>query len=942
MPVLPIYAMTVFEEDDTTPLFTVSTDPLATYPYLKAPDNFPEQEVDFAKGSASIGQMNVQVVDVAQTPGDQTTGFVTGMLATAGGYSAINGRRVLVTQDIGAGAETILDGVCKGVVLLDTFATYQFELRDIRERERKTKAFETTDTPTILPRGVLNGYGIPTSIPLFGGGTYKYPIPPTRPLTGGYWNGEIALDLSPEVLPELALTPAMREALEHVAPLATDPSVYYYDRWQLLWREAGSGDPWTTVTRVAQDRVPLFYESPMSLGGVSVYGVGTLHVNNTIDGDTLPSNGDSIEIIIQYVGPTTKEWGYHLDGLTVGDLIANAYDGDYSVTPPRVFYNASAVAALTTPIRGIVNEPVADLREWLEKHAYSIAHAAPTMNADGEVAPVTYLLPPAGASLATLDDANCAPDGAGWVHGTADAINVVVVTYVREYRLSKKSIGVAESDRILEQPAEARHEVPESIDLLGEQKLEISGLLLRAIGTVDGGPLDGDIVDEVGQQVAERAGFMATDRLVLGGQVFRVRGMRSDADVESLVCGSWAECGFSWMPDYNAGVRGLSRLAQVIGRRNIDAAWCSLTLIDAGSANAPVSAPTLGSISIDAAGILSVPVSALGSGADARIEYAVLADGDTAEPAATSSLWSHLERVDATGTVTSPPVPPGRTVWVRARGELAGRRPSAWTTAVDEVAPDTPRVFDVALVADAASGTVLLLWAANPYCSGVEVVWEIRDRTAAPGSGTAIELDADDLEYAIPGLVAFGYVLTATVTPYDGWTGSAVSGTAGPEVVVQLAGAVPRVTVILDHLRLQPVLPTAQPVRWAQYLAQGQSSSTWFYRQSITLPVGVQIVNFRARCYAEDANCDATAQLRRIDASDVAQDISSVLAWANEGPSWKEEAVDHVTAGEEAYQVEVSLFNNNANVSGGSVPSTDARFYRAEIEYIDPTFAAVA
>ena len=49
----------------------VSTDPAHARPYLKAPTSFPEQEVDFAKGTASIGQVNIQVIDVPTVANDQ-------------------------------------------------------------------------------------------------------------------------------------------------------------------------------------------------------------------------------------------------------------------------------------------------------------------------------------------------------------------------------------------------------------------------------------------------------------------------------------------------------------------------------------------------------------------------------------------------------------------------------------------------------------------------------------------------------------------------------------------------------------------------------------------------------------------------------------------------------------------------------------------------------
>jgi hypothetical protein len=780
MATLPVYALTVFEEDDSTPLFTVSTNPLATYPYLKAFDNFPEQEIDFAKGAASIGQQLVDIVDVPQTPGDQVTGFLTGLLATAAGYSALNGRRALTTQDHGSGAEAVLDGVVKGVSLLDTFASFRLELRDIRERERKCRAFERTDTPTVLPRGVLNGY--------------SKVVPATRPLKARYLAvsasvGVFVMLRPTQDLPELALTAAQRDALFSVAPVPAETYAFVYDRWKVLWRLTASGGAYTEVAQVAQIHASAGFFGTRLLLEDEV-GVVEFWVNNVVSGDTLPSHEDLVDFIVQYDGPVTKDWPLHIQSRTAGDLLAELYDGDYSVEPPRIRYDAAAVAALATPVRARITEPADNLREWTEKHLFPIAHTAPTLNADGEIAPVTYLLPPAGASLPHLDDDNCAPDGAGWAHGTQDAVNLVRVTYKREYRVPPHHApGLAESDRIREREVPVERRIQASIDLLGEQPLDVSSLLLSAIGTPDGGPLGGDVVDETGQQVAARVSYMATDRFALGGQYFRVRGMRTDAAVEALKVGDWVTCGFSWMPDYLLGTRGLSRLAQVVARRNLSAVSCSLTLIDAGSANAPVSAPTLGTLSSDAAGVVTIPVSAIGSGAEARIDYAILPEGETAEPATGSELWSFLTRVDATGDVTTTPVAAGRTVWVRARGEQVGRRPSAWTTADDITVAQTARVEDVVLTLS-ETGVPTVSWTPNAYCNGVEINYDRHAIDTAPGAGTDVDVDASDGSYEIPVRVGRGFDITVTVTPYTGWTGSAVSGSAGPAIELRARGTV--------------------------------------------------------------------------------------------------------------------------------------------------------
>ncbi len=809
MSVSPVYELTVFDDDDVAELFDVSTDPAHARPYLKAPTNFPEQELDFAKGAASIGQMNLEIVDVRTDATDQDTGYFTGQLATAGGFSALNGHRALVTEDIGSGAVTILDGVIKGVKLLDTFVTYSLELRDIRERERKAKAFANTDTPTILPRGVLAGYGVQL-------GSFRFPLQPTAPLTAFYradsaTRGEFELTEGAAQIPELKLTEPMREALESISPLAASPEVLVFDRWKVLWRDTAAGGAYTELTRIAHTHASLPGSGgrfPYTAGGGIILGV---RVNNLVDSDTLPSNGQAVDIIIQYDGPVTSDWAFHLQDLTVGELLRNLYRGDYSVEDPRIRYNEAALLLLTTPVRLRLEEPIEDIREWTEENAYPIAHAVPTLNADGEIAPITYLLPDSTVTPTTIDNSNARPAGGGWNHGTQDAINLVKVTYLRDFRVPPTDDAddlQALSDQIHTREIEEEHRIQDSIDLLGEQPLELKSVLLRSVGNSAGGPVFGDVTDETGSQVASRITRMATDRFALGAQYFDLFGDRADSDIEALKTGDWCLVNVSWMPDYVSGERGLARLAQVVSRRNVDGAWTALGLIDAGSDAAPFATPTLGTVTVDAAGVVSVPVTALAAGSECRVDYAVSAS----EPAAGSELWSFLgPRVTSTPTtLTTPPAPPNINVWVRARSEGVGRRPSAYTTAVSVATPSTPRVVDVGATLDGTTGLPTVTWTPNSLCLGVRIQYEVHQLSTVPSYGTQVDFDAADLTADITGVtVPEGWVLSLQVVPYPGWTGAAVSGSPGPVVRLAVEQFALDVVVLNAFIRAIPFVDVA-------------------------------------------------------------------------------------------------------------------------------------
>src|SRR5690606_18927627 len=126
------YTLTVYREDDTTPWFEVGTDPAHPNPYLHEPGEIDAGEVDFLQGRATIGQVNLRVID-PQTGASQAERWLTERLGIPAGeegegHTALIGRRALLVRD---GSTIVLDGVVYSVILSETFAGFSLELREI-------------------------------------------------------------------------------------------------------------------------------------------------------------------------------------------------------------------------------------------------------------------------------------------------------------------------------------------------------------------------------------------------------------------------------------------------------------------------------------------------------------------------------------------------------------------------------------------------------------------------------------------------------------------------------------------------------------------------------------------------------------------------------------------------------------------------------------------
>lgn len=806
------YTLTIYQDDDVTPLFEVGTAAAHAHPYLVMPEAFGEAEVDLQQGKALIGQINVRVID-PQDGATQADRYLTGLLANASGYSALNGRRAVLAQV--SPAVVVQDGVCFGVTLADDFASFDLQLRDIRERGRKVQVFARSGTTTVFPRGVLDGYG---RLPASYFGEDRWLVAPTDYLTGTYrvtpaqfgrQIGSIYFPTLPKIVPtKYVFTDRMRAASGWSTRIIDGESKAIHADIEILWRPVG-GSTWTHLRDI--ETIPIDGITPFATQVAQIRDAsGQLVTANVVagilvgfvdDGQTRPTDGQRVEWLVLYVGPPSDDYPLHFEG-TWGTFTRNLLRGDYcgvdesgNTIDPRLRYDESAVLAIDTPVRIRITEPQDDLRTVLEELCAGIG-AAPALNDVGEISPIVYHLPDASETLPEINDSNAQPI-AGWDHPTDNAVTVVEVKYQRDYRVpldddpkSERSAG----DGLASREITIRRAPDDLVSALGEHELKLDLWMFRAAGTVEGQPVSGELVDEIAAQVAVERQHQAIDRFAYGGVSSAAQ--ISASEFSALRAGDWVLDARSWRPNYATGKRGGNTFGQVVSIRKLNPAWWEVHLVDAGPEDQPIDQPTLGTVTAAADGIVSVPVDTVPEGGEARVDYAL----SSTVPATDSPLWTFLDRTESAATLKSPPQPAGSTFWIRSRGEGIARRPSAWTNAVSVVIPGTARVLAASVSIDAL-GRATASWDANASTLGMRLTFAAHSEDADPPDPLTSTQDVDASAGAavLTGLtVRPGETLTVDFEPWTGWTGSAVSGTAGDKVRRQAGVAADESSYSLD------------------------------------------------------------------------------------------------------------------------------------------------
>lgn len=595
---------TLYEEDGVSirAQTTTSADWLgesgSAKPYLREPSGYGEQEVDFARGTASIGQANIRHVDPRTVEGDQDSGWFTALVPYVAGC------RNRLRRYTPEGWVVIADGPGSFPQLSETFAGYTHQIRDTREKERRLKAFATAETTSILPRGIIGGFGtIPAVTPLVSAGVG---VEDSRMLDfSAYWdaspaNGvdmETAVIVLPEVLKMFDATKVERIS-EPVLGVADYQLTF--GNILFLWREAGTGDPYNEV------RAPVLIYRETSVEGLESGGLNLLQVYNgvwdnfgedttaigvaaTTAGEVwladLPTGVDVEVLFLPNNFPPSETNPLHIDGLSAGVFLKNLYDGLYTPRDPvtgavvstGIRYDEAALLNMTDSVRLRITEPIKDIRDWAETNIYQPFGYAPALDSDGRVSPVSQVIPSDPAFLEALTDITNDITAPVPGHSPGDnVINLLSLEYPRAYI---DAVGVGGDSLSVRQITATLPGDAYSIDRFGELPIEMESAALVAIG----GPRGAKALAQFGFTVTEDGESQAFERYQnlllrrqLGTELVVVPCMR--AFTSHLRAGDWVRCKLTWIPNQDTGRRTVDHLAQILAIADLDCAWREITM----------------------------------------------------------------------------------------------------------------------------------------------------------------------------------------------------------------------------------------------------------------------------------------------------------------------------------------------------------------------------
>lgn len=693
-------ASTVANPDGTTDALVISSVPTDTNPYIASAPSGDGQEVDPLTGAIRTGSYTVEVVDAnTGTDATGTIRYVTYRLEDATFRQQLLSRRAYVEiQTNGGGWSTLISGYVLGVRLISPMR-YAFSIGDTRRVEQTQTIFQGAALGSYTTRGCITGGPLTQDWgPIKSRGGWRYSVTVSGSnvvlkFVDGYepgLNAPITKDWRTLIRPEIADTLYARATANPFATLGgpsffeTSYTQIAYDSTTGDWAVAGGVQAWigSTATNAVAVRALVcnYSEMPANAGiGVSdvyLYWPGCPYST----GQTVYCSLTTVEV--------TERTPLYLDAHPV-DLVTAIW------TNARIRYDAAG--AWIASVKALIGENVRVACRFTE--------------------------PPIIAEF--LDSAIFGPFGIS-ARTTTAGLQELFPTRIRTSTLPSITVGTADLRSADEMVFDLDDKTAISSITLQQQAMQavpyVAGRVSQTGYTQaqeSTTPLDGVTV----QTVRQTAQYIDPNLTVFTGRSieYSLPGMihtagdwvpNSEAQLDAIAIGLFDRFGrgaaaadaailagttaataqvgdevyfdVSHFPNkgYRIGESSVgARIMQVV-RRTETPSGPVLRLLDSGLAAQPSTLPTItiaaATASTSTAQFTITNAATLNAitGLSVRVEWAT---GSTT-PAGGADFATYASGQIPTTAVQLPSLSSGgQTVWVRARSEQAGRRPSAWT-----------------------------------------------------------------------------------------------------------------------------------------------------------------------------------------------------------------------------------------------------------------------
>lgn len=696
-----------------------------TNPYIASPPQGDGLQFDPIKGTVRSGSYTVNVIDAITTG---TSRVVTSVLTDSSNRQQLLSRRAYVEFRVDGGAwQTLVAGYITGIRLTDALS-YQFAIGDSRRIEQTLSLFKEDNRTAFPVRGTLFG-GPVTGDPTIGGwnnpfinrGGWRFRVSSVEStvvgltFVNGYlgsggrvtnkWN-EVALprtntSVGPTRIDEAAAKYAINEVIQ-----VTSGSYYRFPN--IIYRVSNtSGTFQYDVT--ALSAFPMLITLTGGRNDIP-------HIRAEWGTNTLPSVGQEF-LISAITSQASDESPVYSIGHPV-DVVKTVYTANNVAVDDASF---TALKELQGSYYNIVMRNTAPMRmiEFIESITGPFGIGL-RVNSDGQIQAFSSRIKTTNLPSVTVTTSMLRDDGSGAFDTEESTVITSVVLESEEYAIYEQN----QEDPSGSRPFDGIAVKKSSYTVLNldvstfssrEIKYSVPAMILPSlVYSSQAGLYVYSIVGEI---------FDRYGRGAVGGDLKVMRGTGADnvqvGDEIYVQVDQLPNNGKRIGDDPSVG----ARIMQVV-RRTETPSGPEFRLLDSGTAAQPVQAPTI-SIAASTVNPSAIAAFTITNAATlnsiALINVAVQYATGTTTPVSDGTVFTRYTNGSIpTGSVNLPPVSAGSRVWVRARSEVNGLRPSAWTAWTSVLLSNTNGPSSLA-AANIKKTAVALQWTNTSTIYPVEV-----------------------------------------------------------------------------------------------------------------------------------------------------------------------------------------------------------------------------